>query len=187
MVVNKKYSAIIGVIGLVSILLLFGLMRYQELYTMHHAILEDLAILQEVMQKIDEECHIISVDKGASPINFLNIQSFVGSEVGPLNFQYPEKWQGPYMKDNPTVQGIDYQIVQTQDGVFIMPGNGVVLSNGMMIGRDIIINSEVNVKALMHDSHGLMYKGDSFALQILQRHNKIPDEESALFEMIEED
>ena len=64
------------------------------------------------------------------------VKSFEGSEVGSLNLAYPKKWQGPYLGDNPTFQGKAYQIIRTKNGYFVTPGDGIMLPNGLVIGRD---------------------------------------------------
>src|SRR5436190_19623781 len=71
---------------------------------------QDIVQLKNVFQKIHQDCGIIDFDAQKNPINFLNVATFTGSEVGPMNLVHPEKWQGPYLKDNPTMYHIAYQI-----------------------------------------------------------------------------
>lgn len=112
-------------------------------------IVRDLVQLDDIFKRIHETCNIISIDGSKSSINFLTVEKFVGSEVGPLNFAYPQKWQGPYVQDNPTTQGKEYQIVRGKDGIFIMPGDGVKLPSGKVIGTDIVIDNATDITALI--------------------------------------
>src|SRR5205085_10289622 len=94
----------------------------------------DIARLKDVFQKIHKDCVIIDFDAQKNPINFLNVAAFSGSEVGPMNLAHPEKWQGPYLHDNPTIYHIAYQVVSTKQGYFVTPGDGVTLPNKKIIG-----------------------------------------------------
>src|SRR3972149_6152876 len=62
---------------------------------------QDIKQLVEIFKKIDEKCKIIDFDKQKNDIDFLNNVAFVGSEVGSMNLSYPDKWEGPYINDNP--------------------------------------------------------------------------------------
>jgi len=111
---QKKYlvpigtSLLLGGLFVIAIINLF--FRSQE--TTSAMIVDDIAQLAYIFQRIDKTCSIIDFDYQKNPINFLNVTSFVGSEVGPMNLAYPEKWEGPYLKDNPTIQEKEYQVRQ---------------------------------------------------------------------------
>jgi hypothetical protein len=123
----------------------------------------DIAQLATIFNRINTTCGIIGFDHQKNPINFLNVTSFVGSEVGPMNLKYPQKWQGPYLPNNPTMQAIEYQIVRTDRGYFITPGDGVKLPNGKIVGKDIILDEHAHIVALMADSQGLMFEEQPLA------------------------
>src|SRR5690348_6473169 len=113
----KKYgsSLFIAVIVLVFVLalsLIDTLYRSKDDAGMIMA--DHIAELKTTFEKIHHDCGIIDFDAQKNPINFLNVTQFVGSEVGPMNLVHPEKWQGPYMKDNPTIYHIAYQVVSTK-------------------------------------------------------------------------
>ena len=126
-------------------------------------ITKDIKLLVDTFKKIDEKCKIIDFDYQKNYIDFLNNVSFVGSEVGPMNLSYPDKWEGPYLRDNPTLQGIVYQIVRTKKGYFITPGEGVMLPNGKVIGKDILFDENADIEAMMKDENALFYKGEALA------------------------
>ena len=120
-------------------------------------IANDVLKLAEIFDKIDKSCRIQSFDKQQNTINFLNVKEFQGSEVGPMNLAYPDKWEGPYLPDNPDVQGKNYMVVRTEKGYYITPGNGVKLPNDLVIGKDIILNEKANMRQLVHVTQQLMF------------------------------
>jgi hypothetical protein len=131
-------------------------------------IAQDIQELADIFERIDKTAGILSFDYQKNNINFLNIKKdgFVGSEVGPLNLVHPEKWEGPYVQDNPTVQGKEYQVVRTKTGYFIVPGEGVTLPNQKVMGKDIIIDESTAVMPMMHEEGLLRYRGKALAAPI---------------------
>lgn len=122
-------------------------------------IVQDLTTLATVFKKIDNECTIIGIKHQRDYIDFLNVISFVGSEIGPINLAYPDKWKGPYLKENPTIQGKLYQIIHTHQGYFIAPGDGVTLSNGKTVGKDILFDENADLKNLSCQAGALSFEG----------------------------
>ncbi len=123
-------------------------------------IARDINTLAAVFKQIDQRCTIMGFDHQSNYIDFLNVVKFIGSEVGSMNLAQPENWQGPYLNDNPTMQGKPYQIIKTLQGYFIVPGNGVKLSNGTIIGKDIVFTQESNIRAMMRDPKALLGNGN---------------------------
>ena len=68
---------------------------------------------------------------------------------------YPNFWQGPYLKYNLMMQQEPYVIAKTLSGYYIIPGNGVTLNNGQILGKDIIIDKKTNMDKLLADSGAL--------------------------------
>ncbi len=136
---------------------------YRSTYLTGIMITDEVLQLQNVFRKIHETCTIIDFDYQKNRINFLNVEKFLGSEVGPMNMVNPEKWEGPYLKNNPTIQEIEYQVVRTTKGYFITPGEGVKLPNGKVVGTDIILDESADIPAMMQDEMALMYQGKSLA------------------------
>ena len=110
---------------------------------------EDINNLKNIFNRIQATCRIIDFDAQKNIINFLNVGNFEGSEVGPMNLAYPDKWEGPYVDDNPTMQTLEYQVVKTKKGYFITPGDGVELPNGKIIGKDIPLTENTDIEQLM--------------------------------------
>ncbi len=129
-------------------------------------IAHDITRLAEIFSRINETCSIISFDRTHNYIDFLNIIEYKGSEVGPMNLRYPDGWEGPYLRDNPTMQGVAYMVLAAQDGHYVVPGEGVTLSNGKTIGSDILLDADTNVQSLLTADGGLMHKDKQLAAWI---------------------
>jgi hypothetical protein len=144
-------------------IILFGLLFAGSIYhlmrqsrsNVDNLIVHDVARLQEIFEKIHKDCVIVSFEHDVNYIDFLNVEKFVGSEVGAMNLLYPDQWKGPYLKDNPTMQQQQYCIVRTKSGYYIVPGELVQLSNGKVIGQDVRITPNTDIEKLMIDSEML--------------------------------
>jgi hypothetical protein len=169
MKLHHKKSA--GVI--ISSALLIGLFfltlyqfRTQARIIINQVIATDVALLKTIFDRINTDCAIIGFDHEKNYIDFLTIKSFVSSEVGAMNLMVPEKWAGPYAQDNPTIQSKKYEIVHTKTGYYIVPGTGVQLSNGMVMGKDIVITSATDIDDIANEEHGLFYQGKALVAPV---------------------
>jgi len=160
-------NVIVPVLTIILFVILIGISLFKLFYSVKVA--ADVIIIQEVQQlidifkRIDKKCKILDFDYQKNNINFLNVEKFAGSEVGPMNLVYPQNWEGPYLKDNPTIQDKEYQIVKTKKGYFIVPGYGVKLSNGKIVGKDIILDENADIPKMMADEKFLNFKGKALA------------------------
>lgn len=145
-------------------------------------ITHDIAQLTQIFNKIHATCHIIGFDYQKNPINFLNVKEFTSSEVGPMNLAYPKKWKGPYLDDNLAVQGKEYMVVKTNQGYFITPGEGVELPNNKVIGKDIVLDENANISAMMQDKNALSYQGKPLAAPMDYLHDVVDLEVGELSE-----
>lgn len=155
----------VGILLVLIAIMVFNFMYRPPRYSVD-LITSDIEQLQAIFKKIDERCKILGFDYQKNPINFLNVGSFKSSELGPMNLTYPAQWQGPYVEDNPSFQSVEYQIVKTKKGYFITPGEGVQLPNGKTIGKDIILDENADIPALMKDKHGLMFDDKALAVPL---------------------
>lgn len=119
---------------------------------------KDITELQTVFNKIQKDCYIIGFEHIKNHIDFLNVISFVGSRVGSMNMAYAKHWQGPYLKNNPTIQEKMYAVLKNRQGYFIVPGDGVKLNNGKVIGKDIVLNYDSDMYDLMRNPNALLSK-----------------------------
>ncbi len=154
------------VAGIIAALLLltFWQLYYQARQEKDAIIADTVVELAQIFKQIDAKCKIIGFNYDKTIIDFLNVGQFSGSEVGSMNLAYPQKWQGPYLKENPHVQNKFYQIVRTAYGYFIVPGDGVRLGNGKVIGKDLIFTKKTNIRAMMQDPQALLDKDTGRAL-----------------------
>lgn len=165
---NRPSMAMVATsVAVVGLLVASGItFFYSSRYVTTAVISDDVKKLAAIFQKIDETCGIMDFDAPKSTINFLNVKSFVGSEVGSVNLRYPDKWEGPYLSDNLTVQGTEYMIVRTKKGAFVVPGDGVKLPNRMVMGKDIVLDENSDIQAMMNDPQSLMHNGQPLAAKI---------------------
>ncbi len=138
---------------------------YRSEYVTGTIISQEVKRLSGIFQSIQQRCKIIGFDNQQNRINFLNVEKFVGSEVGPMNLQYPEKWEGPYLKDNPTIQTKEFMVVRTKQGYFVTPGNGVRLPSGKVIGKDIVFDESADIDQMIQD-HLLVFKSRALAQKL---------------------
>ncbi|MFA6065583.1 MAG: hypothetical protein WC707_00160 [Candidatus Babeliaceae bacterium] len=122
--------------------------------------------LASIFKRINDTCHITKFKHEKNYIDFLNTRAFEGSEVGPMVVMFPKKWQGPYLHDNFTIQDQYYQILNTKYGYFIVPGDGVKLSNNKIIGKDIILNHDTDIPAMINDKNMLLFENKPLAAPI---------------------
>ena len=165
----KRYVLPIGVSSIILLFLILTFINVQYRARSNAVVrtADNVAMLQKIFQRIYQTCIIIDFDYQKNPINFLNTKEFTGSEVGPMNLVHPDKWEGPYLEDNPTMQTIEYQIVHTKNGYFITPGEGVELPNDKVIGKDIILDEDADIFAMMDDTDKLMSKRRVFAAPLI--------------------
>lgn len=162
---NKKLFLGLGVgVGIaVLVFTAFFSFMYRSKALTTEVISDDVQKLVAIFDDINKQCGITSFDYQQNPINFLNVGSFKSSELGPMNLEHADKWQGPYVDDNPSVQGKEYMVVRTKKGHFITPGNGVKLPNGQVIGQGIILNEDADIEAMIRNPNKLLFKNESFA------------------------
>lgn len=133
----------------------------------NQVITDHIAQLKNIFDRIDTECGILGFDHDKNYIDFLTVKSFVSSEIGAMNLISPEKWQGPYVHDNLTVQTKKYEIVRTKNGYYIVPGTGVQLSNGKIMGKDVVITPTTDIEILLKNETGLTYQGKPLVAPIM--------------------
>lgn len=160
-------NVIIPALTVLFFVFLVGISLYKMLYDVK--ISSDIVIAKEVgdlvniFKEIDKECKILDFEHQKIRINFLTVRGFVSSEIGSMSLAYPKKWKGPYIYDNPTIQGKEYQVVRTKKGYFITPGDGVKLSNGKIIGKDIILDENADIAKMIKDKEFLNFDGKPLA------------------------
>jgi hypothetical protein len=129
-------------------------------------IADHIQMLSSIFTTINTTCGIIDFEHSRNYVDFLNVKSFVGSEVGSMNLENPQHWQGPYVDDNPTIQEKLYVVLKTKNGYYLVPDDGVELRNGAIIGKDLVLDNQTNIELLIQTRGQLNYKGRPLAARI---------------------
>ncbi|MBD3231276.1 hypothetical protein GF322_01305 [Candidatus Dependentiae bacterium] len=163
----QKYFPIFS-ISLFALLILLFVVKifHNKPYFAAAIITTDIKKIVNALNNIDDDCSILKIKDKNNFIDFLNITKFTGSEVGPLNLAYPKNWRGPYLYDNPTMQGKLYRIVRTKEGIFIVPGDFVKLPNGLHVGKDFKIDYNSSILKMIDKGGALNYKGRPLAAKL---------------------
>ncbi len=156
----QKYFPVFSITLLTLLLLAFvARVFHNKPYFTAILIKTDIKQIVCALNRIDHDCSILKIENKNNYVDFLNVEKFTGSEVGPLNLAYPKNWRGPYISDNPTMQGKPYRIVKTKNGVFVVPGDFVKLPNGLRVGKDFKIDYNSDVAKMIGNGGQLNYKG----------------------------
>jgi len=162
------------VVGItLAALLLFTIwfLMYRAKADQSGMIVKQVQQIAEIFKKIDADCGIIGFeDEGGNRIknyiDFLTTKAVAGSQIGSMNVLYPQKWQGPYVNENITAQEHYYYVINIKGDYYIIPGDGVKLSNGKVIGKDIIIDASSNIEDMTKDPMALNYNGQPLAVRL---------------------
>lgn len=119
-------------------------------------IADHIVQLKDIFNRINDRCKITGFRYPKDQIDFLNVVSFAGSVVGSMNLLEPQHWEGPYLQENLVIEGKEYQIIQTKKGYFIVPGDGVKLANGKVIGKTLPITPDSDIETMMYDHQALL-------------------------------
>ncbi len=119
-------------------------------------IADHIVQLKDIFKRINDRCKITAFRYPKDLIDFLNVGSFAGSVVGSMNLLEPHNWEGPYLPENLTIEGKEYQIIGTKKGYYIVPGDGVKLANGKVIGKTLSLTPDSNFEALLQDPQALL-------------------------------
>lgn len=164
------YGYITPILTVILLVILVGISIYSLMQKSNSntamIIDRDLQMLADVFHRIDQDCKVLHFDYPLTRIDFLNVTSFVGNDVGSMRLAYPEKWKGPYLQKNPSVQGQEYMIVVTHKGSFITPGTEVQLPNGKVVGVDITLNEEADLDAMIKPGGALNADGKPLAVKV---------------------
>lgn len=164
----KRYGWPVVTVSIFGVLFFvaFSYLFYESRIITDSIIVGDIEHLDGIFKKIDDCCSIRGFSRQKTTIDFLNVGSFIGSQIGSMNLVQPEKWEGPYLQDNPAVQGKEYEIVQTGQGYFIVPGTGVRLNNGKVIGSDLVFNETTDIEAMIQQEGVLRFRGKPMAAKV---------------------
>ncbi|MCK4499168.1 hypothetical protein KAU11_01580 [Candidatus Babeliales bacterium] len=159
---HNKFQVFVSVVLSFVVLGSAAWVFYARTWDQSRIIHRNVHKIASILADIDRSCAITEIQRTRVPVGFLTIKSFVGSEVGNINLAYPKKWRGPYVRDNPSIDGkILYEIVKLKEGYCVVPGIGAKLPNGLVVGKDIKLNRRVSIKELIAPGGGLHSRGTS--------------------------
>ncbi len=167
---TKKFSEIFSVSTAFTFAFLFMLTiwlvyKYMPSYK-DQIIADEIKKLNIIFQDINNNAGISHFDYLKNRIDFLNVEKFAGSKIGSMNLLHPEKWKGPYVQENPTINKKVYEIIKTKNGNFIVPAEGTILENGKIIGTDIIFDENSDIENMANDKNLLLSKFGPLAVKI---------------------
>jgi len=161
-------------VGSMIMLLLMGLcfaflfMNYPSLKT--RLVRRDMQRIVRALYQVDRYCHIETVTPGLHPLNFLTLPRPTERDFCGIELEFPKQWTGPYFSEVPVLDNTPYQLLKTEKGLFLVPGNGVRLPNGNVIGIDIVWHYTTEVAALAQQGGALWYDGIPLARHIPYGH-----------------
>lgn len=160
-------SYIICAVLVILFVISIGAFWWQGRHYQTTLMVQHLNQLAAIFKDIEATAGIVNFDHQINYIDFLNVKKFKGSTLGSMNLRYPDRWRGPYVTKNPTIQEQYYQIVESNQGYFITPGNGVRLANGKTVGTDIDLRKpNINITQLAKDPNQLNVDGFSLAISL---------------------
>lgn len=127
---------------------------------------DDITKLANIFERIQRDCYIVDFEHVFNHIDFLNVKNFSGDKVGSMELAFPAHWDGPYVKHNLRIQNRLYAVLKTKQGCFIVPGQGVQLANGKVVGKTLILDQNSNMKKLMQDPKSLGSEAGVLAAQL---------------------
>jgi len=109
----------------------------------------------KIIEKIDEKCKIQLFTNKKNSINFLNIKEFSGNHVGSIQIGDPKNWEGPYMTEIPSYKNVPLEIFVHSSGCYVIPGDGTILDDGKIIGKDILFDEKFDLNKFLEEYSSL--------------------------------
>jgi len=126
----------------------------------------DVCRLLHVLKKIHRSCGIDGFCEPLNSLDFLNVGDFSGDYVGSLRLTRSQSWQGPYLEEPVLYKSRPYAVLVNRKGYYIVPGNGVALDDGSVVGKDIVFDHECDVEELIRECPALSPKGKCLIARI---------------------
>lgn len=131
--------------------------------TTSYSIHEELDTMLETLTTIDANCSVISVRDDKNLLNFLTVKQFLGTEVGCFQLANPSHWKGPYA---PEALKQNYELVRAADGFYITPATHSILPNRRVMGIDVSITPQTDMKPLLSQGGALLFEGKPLARKV---------------------
>lgn len=139
----------------------------------HAAVVQaDLRHIADAVTRMHHDCEIKKMRVGIHPITALAKRRIQPYDLQNITLAHPGSWKGPYLARVPVVQNHPYQLLKTHRGLFIVPGTGVTLPNGQIVGRDLEWHARTDVTALADSGGPLFYQGQPLMAEIVYGESK---------------
>jgi hypothetical protein len=112
-------------------------------------------LLGKALQKAHNDVRFMQILPGKHSLDFLVASRFECDSNAGIGVERKNAWKGPYLNRIPTIQGHPYVLLKTSKGLFVVPGDGVELPSGIVIGNGISWSDKMDIKALMSDGNML--------------------------------
>lgn len=164
---KQTWFALISGLVIVAIALYAGYTFFRERTVLSGSIIHrNVSSIVEILRRVDTSCDILSIRSGRNPIDFLQVEKFVGSEIGPLNLAHPDNWEGPYVQDNYIYDSRPFDLVATKRGFYVVPGHGSRLPNGSIMGKDVLLTYRSNIDKFLQPGGSLHFNNQAFAQKL---------------------
>ena len=159
-----QYSGSIILIALITLCTMHFVVRAPQWQV--SVVQTDLHRIASALRALDTDCYITDMRVGLHPVSVLTRRSLAD---GPFYIELKESknWKGPYLKNSPTLQDKPYQLLKTNKSLFVVPGEGVELPSGLVVGTDIEWHADTDVTALTRSGGSLFYKSGPVALEVV--------------------
>lgn len=115
----------------------------------------DLNQIAHATYLMDHDCGLQELRTGRHPIKLLTQKTPPESVI---ELSHPENWRGPYLHKVLTLQGKPYELLKTKNGLYVVPGNGVKLPSGAVIGDTFSWCANTDMNALSQSGGILFYQ-----------------------------
>jgi len=127
----------------------------------------DLSHLEEALKNFDGDCGIQEVLSGGHSLLFLTQTARPTDAFAAFKLANENTWRGPYIHKVPVAQGYPYMLLKTNKGLFIVPGEGVRLPKGSILGKEFFLTAESNLKALSAAGGILSHNGEPLVREFI--------------------
>lgn len=163
---GKWLSAFIAIMLLAIVVVPAYYFWHQASQANSRVIAQDVQKMAIAFAKINEDSRLLGFDLDKTPVNFLNVKAFSGPTIGSMSLEHPERWKGPYLEKTPMVSDTYYYILKTPQGYYLVPGDGIQLEGGKVLGRDIIITPHTAIEDLVKNEPALTYNGQPLIVKL---------------------
>lgn len=126
----------------------------------------DLNRIAQAVHALDRDCGIKNMRTGRYPLMPLTQYAWPSGQLHGMSVARPENWRGPYLPKVIALQGKPYELLKTNSSLYVVPGNGVTLPSGAIIGDTFSWCANTDVNALSQSGGILFYQSAPLVRQV---------------------